>query len=379
MPPIATRRRPATATKPVQTKKKGGGAVVVVAAVGAAGGLLWWLLSRRRGGGGGPPPADPVVDVGDDQAVILDITSHAEITIPFSVVADNPVNLVWTRTSGPGDVAFSPLGPNQERAEFQTPGTYFLRLTAIDTTDSSAQGFDELVVTVNELLLEPILVPGELKVDGFASYTLTRQLGDTIGFVWPVTNVGNLVGAAFIQLTEGGVDVGTGAPFPIDPGRTVDVGFNPVVGLPTGIHILMARVMEGLPPDGIAVGSAQIITLTVTSSPILAPVGLPTINGISGPISIGPGIRPNIFPISWLCQNSGGASGLARLRVVSSPSFSGGTVIGTLITVPGFSTVTLLLAVSTFWTAGSRVYTLTLTMEDEPGNILGSWQFLLLT
>ena len=376
MPPIATRRRPAAATKPVQTKKKGGGAVVVVAAVGAAGGLLWWLLSRRRGGGGGPPPADPVVDVGDDQAVILDITSHAEITIPFSVVADNPVNLVWTRTSGPGDVAFSPLGPNQERAEFQTPGTYFLRLTAIDTTDSSAQGFDELVVTVNELLLEPILVPGELKVDGFASYTLTRQLGDTIGFVWPVTNVGNLVGAAFIQLTEGGVDVGTGAPFPIDPGRTVDVGFNPVVGLPVGVHILIARVMEGLPPDGIAVGDPQIITLTVTSLPILAAVGLPTIDGILAPTEVHLRLDLGPVPILWACQNTGGGDGLARLKTVSSPSVGGLNVTGTLTIIPGGSVgVSLLIALDPFRMFSVEI--ITLTMQDETNVVLGSHTFTL--
>lgn len=377
--PVMTRpaARPTSAKKPATAKSKGGGAVFLgVAAVGGI--LAWWLLRGRLGA---PPQtvANPVVDVGDDRAVTLDATSHAEIVINFSVVADNPVNLVWTRTSGPGNVAFSPVGPNQELAEFQTPGTYFLRLTAIDTTDSRATGFDELVVTVNEFLLAAILVPGELKVDGFASYTLTRELGDTISFVWPVTNVGNLQGAAYIELTEAGLAVGAGAPFPIDPGMTVAVNFNPVVNLPIGVHILAARVMEGLPPDGVPAGAAQLITLTVVSIPVLAALGLPTINGGLGDTAIGPGIRPNPYSITWGCQNSGSGSGRARLRVTSAPLYSGGNVTGGLVTIPGFSTVTLLLSVPTSFTVGGRTYTVTLTMEDDTGVILGTWQFTLAT
>ena len=380
MPPMATKRRPA-ATKPVPAKKKGGGAVVAVGAVAGVGGLIWWLLSRRRASAGPPtpPPADPVVNVGDDQAVTLDATSNAAITITFSVVADNPVNLVWTRTSGPAPVNFSPLGPNQERAAFQTPGTYLIRLTATDTTDGRAKGFDEMVVTVNEFLLAAILVPGELKVDGFATYTLTRNLGDTISFVWPVTNVGNLQGAAFIQLTEGGAVVGTGAPFPIEPGLTVDVNFNPIVSLPTGVHILAARVMEGLGPDGIPLGSAQIITLTVVSVAVLAAVGLPTVAGQPAPsfVTVSRLTSPPV-PVAWPCQNSGGGTGQARLRAAIAPPAIGFPVNGSLVPIPGFSTLTLLLNLPTSGLIGDgRGYTVTLTMQDSSNVILGTFQFIL--
>ena len=371
MPAIATRRRPA-ATKPVPAKKKGGGGAVVVAGIVGAGLLAsWWFLFRRRGGGPPtPPPANPVVNVGDDKAVTLDATAHAAITINFSVTGPNPVNLAWT-SSGPAPVSFSPLGPNQEQAAFQTPGNYLLRLTATDTTDSRAQGFDELAVIVNELLLAAILVPGELKIDGFAIFTLTRNVGETLSLVWPVQNVGELAGAAFIQVTEAGVEVGTGAPFPINPGQTVAVNFNPIVSLDLGVHILAARVMEGLPPDGVPVGSAQIITLTVTSVPVLSAVGLPTINGVLAPTVVNV-IGGQFVSMTWACQNSGGGAGLVRLRLDRGTGFLGDTG---LITIPGFSTEILLLAVKTL--ALRFTITVVLRMRDEADVLLGEWPFVL--
>ena len=283
------------------------------------------------------------------------------------------MNLAWTVTSGPAPVAFSPLAANQELAGFQTPGTYVIRLTATDTTDSSVQGFDELVVTVNEVLLEPILVPGELKVDGFASYTITRNQGATISCVWPVQNVGDLQGAAFIQITEGGAVVGTGAPFPIDPGQTVAVNFNPVVELAVGIHILAATVMEGLPPDGVPIGSAQIITLTVVSIPVLAPVGLPTINGIFGAPEVTV-VAGTPVPVTWPCENSGGGAGQARLRATIAPFASFFPVNGSLVTIPGFDTKTLLLTLTTTLLA-KQSYTVTLTMRDASNVVLGTYEF----
>lgn len=341
-------------------KKKGGAALIVGGIIV----LLALILGLgKKSGPPTPPPANPIVNVGDDQAVTLDATSHAEITIPFTVVADNPVNLAWTSTSGPAPVAFSPQGPNQEIAAFQTPGTYLIRLTATDVTDDRAVGFDELVVTVNAVPLGAILVPGELKLDGFAIYTLTRNLGATISFVWPVTNVGDLQGAAFIQITEAETVIGTGAPFPIDPGQTTAVNFNPVVNLPAGVHTLVAKVMEGLDPGGVPVGASQTITLTVVTIPVLAAVGPPTINNIVGPttFSIKAG---SVLPISWDCQNTGGGPGLARLRIEGTP------VQSMLVTIPGFSIVTLLLSYTPGLTA-----ILTLSMVDDTGVILAQWQY----
>ena len=347
-------------------KAKGGAGLLILALLALAA-----LMLGSKKAPPGPPPANPVVNVGNDQAVTLDATAHAAITINFSVTGPNPVNLAWT-SSGPAPVSFSPLGPNQEQAAFQTPGNYLLRLTATDTTDSRAQGFDELAVIVNETLLGAILVPGELLVDGFAIYTLTRNVGDTLSLVWPVQNVGELAGAAFIQITEAGVEVGTGAPFPINPGQTVAVNFNPVVELATGIHILTARVMEGLPPTGIPVGSAQLITLTVVSVPVLSAVGLPKINNLDGPTFFVVGIR-SVVPISWPCQNSGGGAGQARLKVVG----AGRDDFGTLANIPGFSTVTLLF-IHTAWST-PNVLDYVVTMEDQAGVILGSHQFSIQT
>ena len=384
--PTMTRRGPAgstTARKPIQPKKKGGAAIGVVVVGGAAvGGLIWWFLSRRRAPAGPPtpPPANPVVDVGDDQAVTLDATSNAEITITFSVVADNPVNLAWSRISGPAPVNFSPLSPNEELLGFQEPGTYLIRLTATDTTDSRAQGFDEMVVIVNAAPLGAILTIGELKLDGFAIYTLTRSQGDTLIFGWPVTNIGEIPGAAFIRITEGGVEVGAGGAFPIDPGQTVNVGFTPVVSLPAGVHILVAQVMEGLPPDGVAVGSAQIITLTVVSVPMLAAVGEPTINGILGPTSISV-VCDAVIPVTWPVQNTGGAAGLARLKSTVSPAVQGGLIkTGGLLTIPGNTTTTLFMTIGqtclSLYFDESFTGQVQITMSDDQNVILGLWTFI---
>ncbi len=373
-----------TATRPTASKatkgkesKKGGAAVFV--GVAAAGGLLaWWLLGKRRGGTGLPRPANPIVNVGPDQAVTLDATSHAIVAIPFSVVADHAVNLAWTRTSGPGPVNFSPMGPNQELVGFTVPGNYLLRLTATDATDSRARGFDELVVTVNPAPMTAILVTGQLKVDGFATYVLTKAQGEAISFVWPVTNVGNLAGAAFIRLTEGGVGVGTGAAFSIDPGLTVNTSFNPVVSLPSGVHILIASVVQGLPPNGVAVGSPQTITLTVVSVPNLAAVGLPTIDGVLGPTQI---LRSRFLsspvPVLWPCQNSGGGSGLARLRTVASDPGVSLNVTGGLVPIPGFTTLSLLLGLGVGRVGAFTPYTITLTMETDTNMVLGAFQFII--
>ena len=378
--PTLTRSRATPAKKPAPTKSKRGGAAVVGGGVAVGGLLLWWLLRGRRGGVGpppGPPPANPVVNVGNDQAVTLDITAHAEITITYSVAGPNPVNLAWSLTFGPGPVNFSPLGPNQELVWFTVPGNHLIRLTATDVTDSRAQGFDEMAVTVNQVPLAAILGTGELKIDGFASYTLTRALGDTLSFVWPVTNVGSLAGAAFIRLTEAGAEVGSGAPFPIDPGQTVNVNFNPVVNLSPGVHILVATMMEGLPPNGVAVGSPQAITLTVVSLPVLSPVGEPSINGIVGAtfVSVPGGAT---VPISWAVRNTGGGAGQAWMQT----SQGGGGVIqgvtSSLITVPANTTRTLLLAITTSnLFAFKGTFSITLTMRDEQDVTLGSWQFIL--
>ena len=210
-------------------------------------------------------------------------------------------------------------------------------------------------------------------------FSLTKELGAPIDFLWPCTNSGDADGVAFIKVTEGGVPLWDSPPFTIPPGLTVNTNLHQTITQALGLHNLIAELREGSPPTGSRVIMADTVALTVVSNPILAPDGAPTINGILGASSIGPGIRPNPYPLSWRCQNSGGGSGQARLRVVSAPLYVGGNVTGSLVPIPGFSTVNLLLSVPTFFTIGSRSYTVTLTMEDGAGAILGTWQFALLT
>jgi hypothetical protein len=320
-----------------------------------------------------PLPADPIVNVGNDQVVTLDAGSQAQITITFSVVADNPVNLAWS-SSGPAPVSFSPLGSTEELAAFSVSGTYLIRLTATDASDNRAEGFDELIVTVNEAPVPAVLVPGELKVDGFAIYTLTKTQGQPISFVWPVTNLGFGSGLAFIRLTEGGALVGAGTSFLINPGQTVNVSFNPVVSLSTGVHVLAAMVMESLPTGNIAVGSPQIITLTVVQVALLEPVGLPTIFGIVGPTSLQVPVRPTI-PITWDVRNNGVTTLEARLRTRSDPANISLDQNGQLAPVAGGSTTTLLLTPSSVFMVFGVIYHVTLAMLNSQNVVLSTWGF----
>mgnify|MGYP001583448942 CR=1 FL=1 len=208
-------------------------------------------------------------------------------------------------------------------------------------------------------------------------FTKTKQSGEGIDFTWPCTNSGNGDGTAFIRVTEAGLLVWSGAPFTVQPNQTVPLNLKETIDLPLGLHNLIAEAQEGFPPTGSKLIAADTLALTVVSNPILTPVGLPTIAGVLGPTLVTV-LEGTTFVITWPCQNSGGGNGLARLRTVNSPlTIPSGTSSG-LVTIPGFSTVTLLTAI----TASQppflvKTSTITLTMRDDNDVVLGTHLFVL--
>jgi len=89
----------------------------------------------------------PTVNAGVDQAITLPCGvslngSAADDGLPSGI----PLNILWAKVSGPGNVAFADAGGAQTTATFSAPGKYVLRLTA---NDSRLQSSDDLTVTVN--------------------------------------------------------------------------------------------------------------------------------------------------------------------------------------------------------------------------------------
>lgn len=210
------------------------------------------------------------------------------------------------------------------------------------------------------------LTPGRL-----GQFTKTKDVGAPIDFIWPCTNVGDAEGVGFIKVLESGIAVWVGPPFPVPAKQTVGLTLHQTIDLPLGVHNMAPQMHEGFPPDGIGLIAADTLALTVVSMPVLSAVGLPSINGITGEtvfvFPIPAGQATVAVPISWNCQNSGGGAGQARLRLAGFLK-----ITGTLVTIPGFSTVTLLLVFNaSFVNFQNQI----LTMEDQTGAILGTYAF----
>lgn len=206
-----------------------------------------------------------------------------------------------------------------------------------------------------------------LSAGRFGQFSLTKQLGAPIDFVWPCTNSGDADGAAFIKVTEAGLTLWDGPPFTIPKGQTVSTTLHQTITQSLGLHNLIADLREGLPPLGVGALMSDTVALTVVSNPILAAVGPPTINGLVGPPAITV-VKSAIVPVSWDCQNSGGGDGLSRLRVKTFTTIA----FGPLVTIPGFTTTKLLIS---FGPGDFGATSCVLTMEDSAGVILASWPF----
>ncbi|GAB5562177.1 MAG: hypothetical protein SynsKO_38240 [Synoicihabitans sp.] len=131
------------------------------------------LQAIHAAGSAGKPPAGPLntaptVDLG------ADIVASSNVAIPLvAAVTDDglpdppsALTFLWTKQSGPGNVAVTSLDSPTTTATFDTLGTYVLRLTA---NDGELDGFDEITVNVvdaptNSPPLAGIFEPGDSDV-----------------------------------------------------------------------------------------------------------------------------------------------------------------------------------------------------------------------
>ena len=97
------------------------------------------------------PPENqaPVVDAGDD----LIAAPSAQVNLDGTVSDDGlplppgPLNTLWSKEGGPGDVTFGDAAQVDTTASFSEEGVYVLRLTA---NDSLLEDFDEVTITVEQ-------------------------------------------------------------------------------------------------------------------------------------------------------------------------------------------------------------------------------------
>jgi len=87
----------------------------------------------------------PVVNAGDDMTVRLPLEATLSGVVSDDGLPNVPGEVVtaWSKTSGPGDVAFSAIAELNTTATFSVAGTYVIRLMADDGQDTA---YDELTV-----------------------------------------------------------------------------------------------------------------------------------------------------------------------------------------------------------------------------------------
>jgi len=93
-----------------------------------------------------PPNQAPAVNAGTDQIITLPAFATLQGTATDDGLPANTLNVSWTRVSGPGSVAFANASAATTSVAFDSAGTYVLRLTASDTSQSVS---DDVEITVN--------------------------------------------------------------------------------------------------------------------------------------------------------------------------------------------------------------------------------------
>ena len=104
------------------------------------------------------PNEPPTVSAGNDQTVTLpDVAKLSGTSCDDGFPRGSSLALLWSKVSGPGDVAFTKPNSPLTDASFTVAGTYVLRLTA---TDSEQTVSEDVTVTALPANLAPIVNAG---------------------------------------------------------------------------------------------------------------------------------------------------------------------------------------------------------------------------
>jgi len=105
-------------------------------------GILEWRVLDS----GKSPEFPPRVNAGVDRDVMLDGKTYLSGTVNF-LKPGSAAKLLWSKASGPGDVAFADANTNLTTATFSAPGEYMLKLTAGEAALSAASTLKVKVVS----------------------------------------------------------------------------------------------------------------------------------------------------------------------------------------------------------------------------------------
>jgi RHS repeat-associated protein len=96
------------------------------------------------------PNQPPAVNAGVDQTITLPAVANLQGTVIDDGLPANNLSVLWSKVSGPGNVAFGNPAVATTSATFAAAGAYVLRLTASDTSLSAS---DDVQIIVSPALL----------------------------------------------------------------------------------------------------------------------------------------------------------------------------------------------------------------------------------
>jgi len=122
----------------------------------------------------------PQVNIGADQVIILGDGLNLIASVVDDGLLNAPPTYLWSMVEGPAGMSFNPDDAKDTLMRFTQAGTYAVRLTA---HDGELQGFDDMIVTVNE----PGTGGGPLAVDAGSDTSVTLSSGGTVTLTGVVT------------------------------------------------------------------------------------------------------------------------------------------------------------------------------------------------
>ncbi len=146
----------------------------------------------------------PVVDAGSDQtATFADGANEVTLNLHSTVSDDglpepSAVTITWNKVFGPGTVTFGDASAEDTSANFDSTGTYVLRLTV---DDGALSNFDDITVKVNPH--GSTIARSFSRLDGSNGFVLKRLAGSDNLFSYSVSTAGDINGDGVDDLLFG--------------------------------------------------------------------------------------------------------------------------------------------------------------------------------
>jgi len=222
--------------------------------------------------------APPMVSAGEDLTITYPASVHLTGYVSDDGIPENmPVEVAWSKVSGPGAVHFTESQHTNTTASFSEGGVHVLRLTA---TDTAAEAADDITVTVNKAPLVDAgsdttitnltaLLGGSVDDDGIGEITVEWSKLEGPGTVLFSTNapaaVATFSGSGYYTLrltaSDSYVEVWDEVFIEVDGAPAVDAGEDQT------ITVLEAQLAGTVADDGLPAGGALTVSWSKVSGP----------------------------------------------------------------------------------------------------------------